>query len=205
MEKLSKSINSIMLDKINFKGFRGSQFWVGYFSARKIKIPDSVDVAIELFEQYFKESLDDFFSINCLAYDDDAYSDPEALIYIDEYNFAKETGFLKPYIGELKNYLDNDDKYEYVPANFLSINFDSENFLLYSKIMMAFTFGKVVGQICFFINPILNVVIYPHDDSGFGVISLSEDKTEAIKFLEFCSLREHINVYIDSDGYLIEI
>ena len=42
--------------------------------------------------------------------------------------------------------------------------------------------------------PTLKIALYPHEDIGYGCISLSDDCSKAIEFLNFCSKDDKFEV-----------
>ena len=103
---MEKSLNStknsvISFDKINFNSFSSSPGWVGYFYARDLTMQSVIQMSSKMIESFFKDSINDFFLLTALAYDDSAsipeFSDLEVSYYESVYNKAKEMGVLIPY------------------------------------------------------------------------------------------------------------
>ncbi|TCP92062.1 hypothetical protein EDC44_12815 [Cricetibacter osteomyelitidis] len=197
MEKSSNLIinKSIHLANINFNGFSTSSTWIGYFEETETAEPlMGIKLACELFYNFFSSDLEDFILISALCFDDKADLDPRFNIYNDIYEISKEKGYLKPLTDSYIEYLDDAP----LLAKHLSIHFDKDFFMPFCEMVMALSYSKVVGQVCFLVNPKLQIALYPHDDTGFGVISLNEDYSIGIKFLQYCGKSEYFNYYIES-------
>ncbi|QEM82669.1 hypothetical protein [Halomonas binhaiensis] len=183
MEKLSKLINSsFSLDEIDFSGFSSSPGWVGYFELVDDFSFSQVDHAFELFNEFFNSSLNGFFILSALSYCDNKEDDNEVITrYGKYYEIVKEKKLIKPMTPEFESYLWGDRD---MPANFLTIEFSNELIEPISKLIMCH--AGIVGQSLFLVHPELNIVIYPHEDIGFGCISLNGDKSTAVNFLKHC-------------------
>ena len=198
MEKsLNSTTNSVIsFDKINFNSFSSSPGWVGYFYARDLTMQSVIQMSSKMIESFFKDSINDFFLLTALAYDDSAsipeFSDLEVSYYESVYNKAKEMGVLIPYNGPIEDFYE-DNKYPF-PANIMSLSFDKKDILSFCELSMAYKYNKVVGDHCFLINPTLKIALYPHEDIGYGCISLSDDCNKAIEFLNFCSKDDKFEV-----------
>ena len=166
MEKLLNLManKTISLGGINFNGFSSSNNWIGYFEAKNISDETMILKANELINKLEKL-----------------------------YKEAKRDGFLIPYNGLMEEYYeaDNFDEILY-PANLLNFTFDKDKFLSYCELVMGY--NKVFGEICFLINPNLSLLLYPHSEKGYGCISLSDDCSKAIEFLNFCSKDDKFEV-----------
>ena len=180
MEKSSKlTINSLSLRNINFGGFSTSNKWVGCFEKKERFCFSLIESAIKTSEDFFGDEWNNFFALSALSYDDEASplrGMPEEYNVI--YNRAKEKGYLNPDDDDFGSYLYGDTP---LPAASLSIHFDSSDFLDMSRLVMGHV--GVVGQVLFFINLTLGVAIYPHEDIGFGAISLNGDDDVCKKFI----------------------
>ena len=49
------------------------------------------------------------------------------------------------------------------------------------------------------INPKLGIALYPHDDIGYGCISLTDDTSLAERFLEFCNEDKYFYSIFDEE------
>ncbi|MGV6988170.1 hypothetical protein ACWA5Z_04100 [Testudinibacter sp. P80/BLE/0925] len=196
MEKLSKltANKNIHLANINFNGFSSSSTWIGYFEETELVEPlNGIKLACELFYNFFSNDLNDFILISALCFDDKADLDPRFNDYNGIYEISKEKGYLKPLTDNYIKYLDGSP----LLANHLSIHFDNDFFIPFCEMVMALSYSKVVGQVCFLINPKLQIALYPHDDTGFGVITLNENFSMGIEFLQYCGKNEFFDYYID--------
>lgn len=219
MEKLSKSkINNnvnwggINLGGINFNSFSSSLGWVGHFNG--LADPRAIKQASRVIEEFF--NIHDFFMISALSYDknhdifdleadnpDDYRNILKNELFADNYYKAIKYGFLQDFDGLYEKFLDEEMQLPPrdvdLPAYILRLDFDSSIFLNFCEVLMAYYFSPVIGQRCFLINPKLGIVLYPHDDSGYGCISLNniaEEKALLMDFLNFCGRDEAFKVFI---------
>lgn len=194
MEKLSRKTTnrSVLLNNLDFSGFSRSNNWIGYFERKDEHTPALIDEAIKLTYTFFKDYLDDFIMISALAYGQVNIIHPNKNLEIC-FNKAIKYNLLQVLTSEFDDYLiGNKD----LLAKNLSISFDKRTFLLLSKLCMGHNY--VIGEVCFFINYKLGIALYPHEDIGFGVISLDDNKSLAKSFLEYCRSSYKFNVFIDN-------
>lgn len=194
MEKLSKKIinKSISLEAINFSGFSSSDMWLGYFESQNEHSSEIIKEALNLAYSFFKKELDSFIMVS-------------ALKYSKEYNFSNESNYHQRLIKIAQKYnliqksTPKFESYSYgdipLPASCLTISLDKKYFLYLAKLVMGC--DAIFGDVCFFISPKLNIAIYPHEDIGFGVISLDNNKNLGIDFLNFCRKNKNFRVYIE--------
>ncbi|WP_350307690.1 hypothetical protein [Photorhabdus viridis] len=194
MEKSLKLINNnFSLNEFNFSGFSSSVNWVGYFERKYSFSYHLLDEAIELFSDFFKGKHGNSTIITALSFDDDKEDDIETLTrYQKLYHNAKERRMLLPMTESYESYLYGDTL---LPAHSLSFSFTEDDFIDISKLIMCHS--GVIGQVCFYINPMLNIAVYPHEDTGFGCMALNETKATCIDFLRYCEKNENFNVFID--------
>lgn len=219
MEKSLKSkINNnakcggIKLSGINFNNFSSSLGWVGYFNG--LADPRVVKQASRVIEEFF--NINDFFMISALSYDkdhdifdldpedpDDCISILKNELFADAYHRAIKYGFLQEFEGLYEKFLDEEMQLPIrnidLPAYILRLDFDSSVFLEFCEVLMAYYFSPVIGQRCFLINPKLGIALYPHDERGYGCISLNNiagEKALLVDFLKFCGQNEVFEVFI---------
>lgn len=126
--------------------------------------------------------MEGLFSISALAL---AYNDeiePHGKMpkeYESFYSGAKKAGYLRDIDDDFESYLYGDIS---LPASSLNIHFCNNEFLNMSRLIMGH--GGVIGQVLFFINIEIGVALYPHDDIGFGIISLTKDNKICKEFLK---------------------
>lgn len=197
MEKsLKLTINNISLARFDFNGFSNSKNWVGHFEKKGDKSDvNCVHQATNLMYEYFKNDWDDFFIMSALFYDD-SRNNEEGVDdkYLEIYELSKGNSLLNDNRSdEAEQYFEEKIP---LPAKFIQLCFDKEFLLPFVEMVMAMTFGKVVGQICFLINPKLKIALYPHDDIGFGCIDLDENPKVLIDFLMYCNQKDFIS-YIE--------
>ncbi|MCE9994533.1 hypothetical protein LZ633_21430 [Enterobacter asburiae] len=195
MGKLSKLTNSFSLSDINFSGFSVSKKWTGHFEINKKFAFSLVDEAISLFEDFFSTD-DEIIIIIALSFDDSREDDSEILKkYQALYKKIRTKKLLSPMTDSFEKYLYGESS---LPASCLNFSFSRDDFLDLSRLIMCH--AGVIGQVCFYINPSLNIAIYPHDDIGFGCIALNDDNKACLDFLNHCSTNENFNVCINDEN-----
>ncbi len=219
MEKSSKlknniNVGSVNLSGINFNGFSSSPGWVGYFYSPELEL-SGIKKSSQMINSFF--NIDDFFMLSALSYEKDEdifnlnpddFDDDRTIqknnLFANSYLKAIEYGFLQPYEGLYKKYLDEEMQLPIrevdLPAHILRLDFDSSVFLEFCEVVMAYYFSPVVGQQCFLINPRLGIALYPHDDIGYGCISLNntaEEKALLVSFLQFCAKDGGFRAFIE--------
>lgn len=193
-KSLKKVINKgISLNRFNFSGFSSSNLWIGYFEAEKVHNLVLVKDAINLVYEFFKDNLDDFIMISALKYSKEYNFKNEGEYYYRLFQRAKKYNLIQETTDIFDNYLYGDIT---LPADCLTISLDKRLFLCLTKLVMGC--NAILGNVCFFISPKLNIAIYPHEDIGFGIISLSDDKSLGIEFLTFCSQNKNFTVHIEN-------
>lgn len=225
MERSSKlkinnniSWGGINLSGIDFNGFSSSPGWVGYFYSSELEL-SSIRKSSQMVGSFF--NIDEFFMLSALSYDKDEdifdldSNDPDDYrsiqknnLFADSYLKAIEYGFLQQYEGLYEKYLDEEMRLPIremdLPAHILRLDFDSSIFLEFCEVAMAYYFSPVIGQRCFLINPKLGIALYPHDDIGYGCISLNNTATEKallVDFLKFCEQSEMFKVFVESVNF----
>ncbi|QWT40039.1 hypothetical protein [Dickeya dadantii] len=193
MEKsLKLTNNEFCFGRINFDSFSSSVGWKGFFERKESFSFSLVDDAIRLAHDFFSPHWNGFFALSALSFDDDRESDENVINkYKSIYEDLKLKGYLKVLSDNFESYLCGDI---HLVASDVSIHFDVENFMNVCRIMMAH--GSVLGQVFFMINLELGVVIYPHEDTGFGCISLNKNDM-SVDFLNYVSKNDNFNVVIN--------
>lgn len=174
---------NLALSSINFEGFSTSPGWVGYFGKKRSHrfALSLVDEAVALTSDFFGPCWKDFFVVSALAYGDSIEGDKKIINAYDYiYENAKKWGYLKPISSEFERYLWGDAP---LAATSLSLHFDNNHFSDMCKLVIAH--GDVCGQVFFMININLKIILYPHDDLGFGVISLDASSLLSRDFLDY--------------------
>lgn len=216
--KINNHINwgGINLSGINFNGFSSSPGWVGYFYSPELEL-SGIKKSSQMINSFF--NIDDFFMLSALSYEKDKdifnlnpddFDDDRTIqknnLFTNSYLKAIEYGFLQPYEGLYKKYLDEEMQLPIrevdLPAHILRLDFDSSVFLEFCEVVMAYYFSPVVGQQCFLINPKLGIALYPHDDIGYGCISLNnnyKEKMILVDFLKFCNKDSYFDIYLDEN------
>ncbi|MBC8947385.1 hypothetical protein [Xenorhabdus indica] len=194
MEKSLKLINkTFSLNGFNFSGFSSSVDWVGFFERKHGFSYKIMDEAIELFDTFFKGKSGNPIIITALSFDDEREKDIETITrYQEIYHKAKEKNLLLPITESYENYLYGETS---LPAHSLSFSFREKDFIHLSKLIMCHS--GIIGQVCFYINPALNIGVYPHEDTGFGCIALNSDKKTCLDFLIHCNKNGNFNTVIE--------
>lgn len=183
MRKSSRLTNGFSLRDINFSGFSTSANWVGYFERNKAFSYSLIDEAVSLFEGFVKSDNKGVVVLTALSFDDDREGDEETIKrYQCVYDEMKSKRLLSPMTDDFESY-----RYGESPliASSLSFSLSSADFIGLSKLLMCH--AGVIGQVCFYIDPSLNIAIYPHDDTGFGCVALNSDEGACRDFLNYCS------------------
>lgn len=184
MEKSLKLINkTIKLSEINFNSFSSSKNWIGFFEIENKSWSRGVNTAISLFDEYFKKYKDDVFIISALNFDDTADIKDNLIAKMKPlHDKFKELGILqKP--NECFEFSSTNDIL--LPAVCLRIDIlDFNDIKDLAKLVMSYTY--LIRQWCFIVFSNLNLVLYPHDEKGFGCIGLNNEIKNGVKFLEFC-------------------
>ncbi|WP_434779529.1 hypothetical protein [Neisseria sp. Ec49-e6-T10] len=193
MEKLLKLIDKkVSLEDFNFDGFSTSKGWVGYFERLNGYSSEIVQESVSMFDDYFGK-YNNFFIMTALSFDDKTESDPEILAeYNDAFLFFIKNGILKTMSDSFESYLYGDSS---LPISSLDFSFNYDHFIMLSKLMMSHS--GIIGQVCFYINPELNIAVYPHDDTGFGCIALNNDRESSISFLKYCRNNSNFKIVIE--------
>lgn len=195
MEKLlKKTINKgISLNRFNFSGFSLSDLWIGYFESKNDRNLAVLSEALNLAYDFFKNDLNDFIVVSALKYSDECHFQDENKAYYRLFKVAKKYNLVQKTTGVFDSYLYGDIP---LPADCLTISFNKRLFLCLAKLVIGS--NAVLGKVCFFISPRLNIAIYPHEDIGFGVVSLSGDKSLGVEFLNFCAKNINFMVHIEN-------
>ena len=197
--KLSKLKNSqIFLKNIDFDNFRNSRHWVGYFKAENINDLHLINESTMLLINFFKENLTNFFLLSALTENPDyeSYGDLNNfdILYDKLFTEIKSLKVIQEYNDDFKNYFENDEK---LNIKLINIHFDIDISTKICELLMFYYFNRIWGQVCFLINPVLGIALYPHEDIGYGCISLNGDKDLLIGFLKFCNEKEYFISYFD--------
>ncbi|VEG13958.1 hypothetical protein [Moraxella cuniculi] len=201
-----KTNNAVNLMGINFNSFSSSSGWAGYFYTPDLTGLHEIKQASQLVETFF--NINDFFMISALSYNknknifdlnpDDPDDHRDILknrLFGESYKKAIDYGFLQE--SNEMFFLESEQG---ILAQMLRLDFDSSVFLEFCEVLMAYYFSPVIGQECFLINPKLGIALYPHDDHGYGCISLNntdEEKRLLVDFLKFCAQNDSFEVFIE--------
>lgn len=105
----------------------------------------------------------------------------------------KYLNIIQDYNDDFRCYFENDEK---LNAKLINIDFDINTSIKTCELLMFYYFNRVWGQVCFLINPKLEIALYPHDDTGYGCIGLNEKKDVLIDFLNFCEKDDSFLSYL---------
>lgn len=193
MGKLSNLTNNYFnLNDLNFDGFRQSKHWVGYFERKGPFHYDHVERSVSHVIDYFQPDSSFYITLSALSYDDEREQDLTIISdYRDIYNKAKKRRLLHPLTEEYDSFLYGESRLP-VADIILGVN-DKFTWDLCRLFMIH---GGVLGEVLFiaFINH--GVIVYPHKDTGFGVISMTHELSHAKDFLKSVSLDEKFSVHM---------
>ena len=184
MGKLSNLTNNYLnLNDLNFDGFRQSKHWVGYFERKGPFHYDHVERSVSHVIDYFQPDSSFYITLSALSYDDEREQDLTIISdYRDIYNKAKKRRLLHPLTEEYDSFLYGESRLP-VADIILGVN-DKFTWDLCRLFMIH---GGVLGEVLLiaFINH--GVIVYPHKDTGFGVISMTHELSHAKDFLKSVS------------------
>lgn len=206
---LNMTSKIICLNAIDFLGFSRSPFWIGYFKAKSISDISLVRESTKIVYDYFQEDWNEFFLLGSLSHTEESDESIQERFsntiphdylkhYLEVYHAAIKSKFIYTWNDTFEKFYDNED-YPSIPVNMITLNFNHETFLDFCELLMVFCFSPVIGQQCFLINPRLKIALYPHDDTGFGIISLDENRVIAEDFLSFCAEFEGFEVHMETE------
>ena len=149
-----------------------------------------------MFESFFGSKNNKIVVVTALSFRDDREEDAETIgRFQSTYDEMKLRKLLLPMTDEYESYL-----YGECPlgASSLSFSLECSDFVSLSKLLMCH--AGVVGQVCFYIDPAINVAVYPHDDLGYGCVALNGDEKACRGFLDYCSGNDNFEVVLDEAG-----
>jgi hypothetical protein len=177
----------LLMNTVNFEaGYGASNNWIGFFE-RKVNFSNKVVVkAIDIFTDYFSKYLNNLIIATSLYKDADNIKFKKAKIL----NMEKEMYEINciKIINE-NSYFSKDQDIFDKQYNKLVLDFtikqSNENILRkISYLMMENSNICDVQGHCFFILEEHGLIIYPHEDTGYGFIGIKDKNNEmAINFL----------------------
>lgn len=192
MLKLSGLIpGNLKLDELNFDNFSQSKYWVGYFERKGSFDSECMGSSVKHVMSYFQPHFNDYITLSALSYDDAREHDKEINSkYGSIFITAKDRGFLRSLSEDYESFLYGEAKLQVTDIT-LSIN-DEFTWDLCRLLMMH---GGVLGEVLFIAFIKQGVIVYPHKDTGFGVISMDPTLKMAKDFLTAVAQDERFDVY----------
>ena len=169
----------LLLKDFNFSAFSDSVGWCGFFERNGPFSFEVVEKALSAFHRCFGSSCSDFFVLSALCIDTAEKDEGILSHYRQAFSRIEQSGILMPIDEEMIAYFAGDTELPYRYIQFNEHRYIDD----LSRLLMAH--GNVRGEVWFFVNATLNVAVYPHSDTGYGVIGLNGDMKHAQKFLQF--------------------
>ncbi|QQV02241.1 MULTISPECIES: hypothetical protein [Chryseobacterium] len=201
---LSKVIGENYNESINIKGNN----FIGFFKwdeniddSKKLKKSQKCSIAINYFKKYFKEHFESIIIATSLVVDDRMLKKNQL-----EYMLAFKT-FILPLNY---NFIFADDSNNYIEGvDYDDISHSYNEIISSFRVFFKFNFNDIsnLSAVCmnskilssnsgflFFIIPSLDIIIYPHDDIGYGCLSITNGRLNNIG-------ENFIKGIIEEDGY----
>lgn len=177
---------------VNLSAYGSSKMWVGYCEENGTYSTLAAEKAIKCFIDFFMSYLDDFVIVTSVFIDVDnkeLFDIPMSKDVLIAENKLIDSGYINQlYLSE---YYDNDLRFDQI-INDLNMKFtliessDERLYAYFSKIIMCDSHIAIGTGHCFFVSRKNDIIIYPHDNIGFGCLAI-KDKANNIgfKFLEY--------------------
>jgi hypothetical protein len=182
------SSKSLVIELVNLSGYAQSKSFIGYSESKREEY-NSSDL-IKLFNDYWGiKNIQKGYIVSSLTR---SLLLEEIPSQIDEKLFQLEKK------GWINLSLDNDE----IDNNLqeFTLNYESQDAIdnILSLCVEGYTYGHL-----FFVWPIDGLIIYPHDDCGFGVLAKfpSEGYRIGINFLSFMQNEGNFNVFTIKTGF----
>jgi hypothetical protein len=183
-----KNAINLIKSHVNLNGYSKSKGFIG-FSERNQKFSFEIMMrVISFFLSYFEEQYYKFKLVTSLHFSDsfDDLKDDydvskeqyELLLNLQKANWASSVDYSKFGVDY------DSDKYqnqiELLFTTFSEHELSNESGQILEQLLTAiFSIDGIDGH-CFLVSKELGIIIYPHEDTGFGVISLKEKYSEKI-------------------------
>ncbi len=168
-----KEVTKQLKQSIDLDGYSSSPGWFGFFESTGQYDSNLIDDALNLFGGYFY----DYLSNSKIVFSFSIYESIQKTK--KAYSLSKEQENLLSWLHK-QNWL----KISPAEAEFISVNscdYSREDIIMLISAILRL--GDFIGH-CFVMFPQLHLIIYPHEDIGFGVVSTGIDgKEKADKFL----------------------
>jgi len=177
-------------ENTNLKSYSSSIGFEGFFYRKGKHSLSKVDNAINFFQKFWRSTIDDTLILGSTLKID---SPLESLINDCNYKTSDIVDYINPLInkkiikigGMLVNgdTLNSGDENE-AGANFLyqEVKFESAN-LIKKVLFVIMALGGVYGHL-FILFEKSNLIVYPHDDIGFGAISITKNNRVVESFFD---------------------
>jgi hypothetical protein len=184
-KETAKYYKQLLLNTVNFEnGYGLSNNWIGFFEC-KIKFSEKIAVkAIDLFCNYFSSCINDFITATSLFIDNDNIINKKIKLSNMAEELSKDN-YIKIING--KNYFDEDQAIWEKQYNELVFNFmiKQSNKNIIEKLSYLIIADDNTDGHCFFVSEENDLIIYPHEDTGYGFIGIkNKNNKTAIDFLE---------------------
>jgi hypothetical protein len=178
----NKFYKNLLIENINFKnGYSLSKNWIGYFECNKIKLNAKHTLkAIKSFTEYFSNYLDKLIILTSL-FKDTVYNKSDD---IKIKNPEREL-FEKNYIKAVSLSADQNEWEKQYADIILNFTIKNSNKNVVEKISYLVMEDNHIHGHCFFILEKSDLIIYAHEDKGYGFIGIKDKNNKmAIDFLE---------------------
>lgn len=144
---------------VDLNSYSDSLGWVGYYSRKYNYSQKLMNESIRQFTNFFKKYC------------------PKVSILTSLYKFKNDTTILSikqlelVRLGYLHNFSNSNQWKENISTNPNLILFNNSNWTIVRKLssLIMNNNGDIAGH-CFFLFEALNLIVYPHDDTGYGFI-----------------------------------
>lgn len=165
---------------INFKSYVDCNGWLGYYERKDSFSTRLVNKSINVFISYFEKYLH-----NTIIYSSLFYLGSDINVIPHKYRYLLNLGYIKRYSE--KNFSADGIPIMYKLGRSPQLNYNLIEAL--SSIVMNNNGG--IGGHCFFLLKDLKILVYPHDDTGFGFISM-DDKIKD-KLSSYCTVKDFLS------------
>lgn len=158
-------IKDYNIDKyVNLKSYSDSVGWVGFYCRKCNYSHKLMSESIYLFVNFFKTFCQDVAVLTSLY----KFSDNNILLTEKERDLVK--------LGYLRDLSMNCQSQEEISMSLNPIFFDNSKWDIIKKLssLIMNNNGDIAGH-CFFLFETLNLIVYPHEDTGYGFILKSPD------------------------------
>jgi hypothetical protein len=189
----------LLLESVDLESYGTSKNWTGYFE-RNTKFKEKIVImAIDNFVNYFSEYLNECIIFSSLFIDKDDIKNKRKKMLNAENELIK-TNLIKTINGN--TYFNNDSdifdqQYDELCNSFIKKTSTDD---IIKKISYLVMVDDNVSGHCFFILEKENLIIYPHEDKGYGFFGIKDkNNTLAIDFLSKINDIKEFKAYINKE------